>query len=195
MVTLLGQIRSAALSRHIPIMEEEPAWLLAETVRKRLPRKILEIGTAIGYSGLIMLNESPKATLTTIEKDAARLIEARNNFEQAGVLSRVRTIEDDAVFAVSVMEGVYDFILLDGPKGQYRAMLPDLLRLLAPDGMIFIDDIYYHGFIEGEDYPGHKHRTIITAMRALIAEITADKLLKSKLIKAGDGVMFIEYRK
>ena len=98
MEVLLAQIRYSAISRHIPIMEDAPAKLLAETVRERQPRKILEIGTAIGYSGLIMLNVSPAATLTTIEKDPERLIEARNNFEKAGMLESVRTIEDDAVF-------------------------------------------------------------------------------------------------
>lgn len=191
MEQLISDIKNNARANHIPVMEEAPAELLKEIISSRKPKKILEIGTAVGYSGLIMLSLSPDAFLTTIEINTERLIEARKNFEKAGVIDRVRCIEDDANFVLSVMEGEYDFILLDGPKSHYRTMFEHLLRLLSSDGMIFIDDILYQGFIEGEDYPKHKHRTIITNMRALIKEATDNSRLKVEIIKKGDGVMLI----
>ncbi len=192
---LIARIRQSARERHIPVMEDAPSELLEEVVARRQPQRILEIGTAIGYSGLLMLGSSPQATLTTIENDIDRMSEARKNFEQGGVLQRVRCILDDANFVVSVMEGKYDFILLDGPKGHYRTMYAHLLRLLTSDGMIFVDDILYQGLVEGDDYPSHKHRTIITNMRAFIQEVQNDSKVDCLLVNKGDGVMLIELKK
>lgn len=191
---LINEIKLSARQRHIPVMEDEPAQFLEEIVFARQPRNILEIGTAVGYSGLLMLKNSPQAMLTTIEKDIDRMCEARENFERAGVANRVRFIEDDANIVVAIMEGEYDFILLDGPKSHYRTMLEHLLRLVSCDGMIFVDDILYQGFIEGKNYPAHKHRTIITNMRALIAEVSQNTQLDVNIIKKGDGVMLITYK-
>lgn len=192
MDNLINEIKNTAKARNIPIIEDAPCEVLCNAVRERQPQRILEIGTAIGYSGILMLLSSPNATLTTIENDIDRMNEARQNFTRAKLNSRVRFIEDDANFVVSVMEGQFDFILLDGPKGHYHTMLPYLLRLLTQNGMIFVDDILYHGYIEGEDYPMHKHRTIITSLRKLIKDAQSDKRLKCEIIKVGDGVMLIE---
>ncbi|NCA67896.1 MAG: O-methyltransferase [Clostridia bacterium] len=194
MEELISVLRINARERHIPVMEDEPARLLAKVVAERQPQRILEIGTAIGYSGLIMLNSARWAKLTTIEIDADRMEEAKRNFEKAGVNERVRCIEDDANLVVSLMDGQYDFILLDGPKGHYHTMFTHLLRLLSRDGMIFIDDILYQGFIVGENYPAHKHRTIITNIRYFLKQIAADDRLDTQLHTAGDGVMLVKYK-
>lgn len=142
-----------------------------------------------------MLSAAPDATLLTIELDGERAEEARRNFASFRVADRVRLIEDDASVVLTCLSEPFDFIFLDGPKGQYPSMFKDVLRLLNTDGEIFIDDMSYHGWIEGNDYPKHKHRTIITGLRKFIAELTADSRLNVKFCDVGEGVVLVTNNK
>lgn len=184
--------REYALEKHVPIIEDQSLVLLKQLVQERQPKRILEIGTAIGYSGLIMLSLSSGSHLTTMDIDSERLEKAEEYFNLAEVSNRVRIIEDDANYILTLLEGEFDFIFLDGPKAHYKSMLPHILRLLAKGGIIFVDDVYYHGWVKGDDYPMHKHRTIITNMRAFIKEVEENPSLKVTSYDVGQGIMVIE---
>ena len=119
-----------AAEHKVPVMLDESMAILQETVRRARPKKILEIGTAIGYSGIKMLEQADCATLTTVDKDADRLDVARECFKKAGLTDRVTIWEGDSDDIVRYASGKFDFIMLDGPKGQYARYLPYLKELL-----------------------------------------------------------------
>lgn len=191
---LLKRLNADARKRYIPIIADDGARFLFSTVSEKKPLRILEVGTAIGYSGILMLTASSDAHLVTVEIDRERAEEAMENFHEAMVSSRVRLICDDANVVINCLTQPFDFIFLDGPKGQYRTMFPTLLKLLNKDGIIFMDDMDYQGWIEGDDYPEHKHRTIITSLRTLIKELKEDKNLSVTFYQRGEGIAIIEKR-
>lgn len=193
--TSLAAIEHNARNAFVPVMAEDSAALLADQVYTRKPLRILEIGTAVGYSGLLMLGASPEAKLVTIDFDEGRLETARTNFSALGVSSRVQIIAEDVYYALPLLSGTFDFILLDGPKGHYREMLPTLLTLLSDAGCIFVDDVAYLGLVDGKDYPEHKHRTIVTNMREFIAATTNDTHLMVRQYPTTSGVLTIEKRR
>ena len=182
--------REYAEREFIPIIERDAAELLIDTCKAARPTKILEIGTAIGYSGLIMLQASPTSTLTTVDIDEDRLALAEEWFEQAGVKDRVRIICEDASYLLTLLEDRFDFVFLDGPKAHYSSMLPDILRLTRQGGIIFVDDVGYQGLVDNGEYPPHKHRTIVTNMRKFIEDVAALGLAAERY-DVGQGVMII----
>ncbi len=193
MEELLNELRKYAKDNFVPIIEPPADMFLKETVSKRKPHSILEIGTAIGYSGLLMLSvASNDCTLLTVDIDSERLEIAERYFKKAGVWDRVKVLEEDANYLITLLEQKFDFIFLDGPKGHYETMLPYLMNLLTDDGMIFVDDVGYHGWVDDGTYPKHKHRTIITNMRSFIKSVSEDKNIKSQRIDVGQGVLLIE---
>lgn len=190
---LLSELKSYAKERFVPIIEHPADEFLRETVRKRQPKSILEIGTAIGYSGILMLSVcSNESKLITCDIDVSRLAIAEKYFERANLSGRVKIIEEDANYLITLLEDKFDFIFLDGPKGHYETMLPYLLDLLSDNGMIFVDDVGYHGWVDDGSYPKHKHRTIITNMRSFIKSVTENKNLKMQRMDVGQGVLLIE---
>lgn len=190
---LLREIEQYAEQYHVPIIEKDAADVLYNSVKEARPNKILEIGTAIGYSGLLMLSaSSDNCTLTTVDIDTQRLELAEKNFEKGGVSDRVTVIEEDANYLITLLQGSYDYIFLDGPKAHYQTMLPYLLDLLNSNGILFVDDVGYHGWVDDGTYPKHKHRTIITNMRSFLKCVEENANIKSKRIDAGQGVLIIE---
>jgi len=191
MIELIERIRTSAEERHIPVIHREGALRLQKEVSRINPLRILEIGCAVGYSGLLMLSACPYSSLLTVEIDGDRAEEARNNFAKANVTSRVRLIEDDAAKLIPCLTEPFDFIFLDGPKGQYPSMFPLLLSLLNPNGEIMIDDMTYHGWIEGEDYPTHKHRTIIVGLRKFIKDLQDNPNIEVDFLDEGEGIVLV----
>ena len=122
--------RKAALDRGVPVADDETLQFLLLTLQMTKPTRILEIGTAVGLSGVAMLNACPNAKLTTIELEEERYVEAKQNFADFGVSSRVNAYLGDAGEILSMMDGQFDFVFLDGPKAQYEKYLFDLKRLM-----------------------------------------------------------------
>ena len=165
----LESLKQYARERYIPVMLDDTRELLFNTVRQRLPKRILEIGTAIGYSGIIMLTASPNAVLNTIEFS-----------EQSVALPRE---------VVPLLTGKYNFIFLDGPKGQYKYFYPYLTDLLEVNGTLVCDNVLYKGLVEHiPDNKRHKHITVARNMREFLDELTADKRYQTELHRIGDGV-------
>lgn len=184
----LDDIEKFARERHIPVMLDDTRKLLYDTVKRCNPKRILEIGTAIGYSGIVMLSAC-NATLNTVELDEATANLARDNFREFGVLDRVNLFVGDARELVGYLSGTYDFIFLDGPKGQYITFLPYLTDLLEVNGTLVCDNVLYKGLVEHvPDNPRHKHITVARNMRAFLEEITTSARYRTTLYRIGDGV-------
>ena len=175
----------------VPVLRDKSADFLCKLVKSIRPKKILEIGTCIGYSGIMMLDSSENSFLITIEKDPKRVDEAVENFEQANLSKRVNVINDDAKNVIEKFAArgeKFDFIFLDGPKGQYINYLPILKQLLNSKGCLVADDIYYHGLVKQGDYPKHKHRTIVFRLREFIEKITSDDDFDTTILDIDDGM-------
>lgn len=185
----ISAIEAFARKNYIPVMLDDTKQLLFDTVQKAAPQNILEIGTAIGYSGIIMLTACPSAKLNTIEMDENNARMAKQNFAEAGVSGKVNLFLGDARQIVPLLTGQYDFIFMDGPKGQYVKFFPYLFDLLKTGGTLVCDNVLYKGLVEHvpED-KRHKHITVARNMHEFLDELLADKRLSTTLYRIGDGV-------
>ena len=185
----LSQLEKFARERYIPVMLDDTKELLYQTVKARQPHRILEIGTAIGYSGIVMLSASNEATLNTIEFNETTAEMAKRNFAEFGLSNRVNIFVGDAREIVPILTGSYDFIFLDGPKGQYETFFPYLTDLLEVGGTLVCDNVLYKGLVEHvPDDKRHKHITVARNMRAFLDDITTNDRYDTELHRIGDGV-------
>ncbi len=179
--------REEAISAGIPVILDESLNLLLLTVKMRKPKKILEIGTAVGMSGVCML-QACDARLVTVEQDETSYREAVGNFRKYGVENRVRAILADAGDVVRCYEPFFDFVFLDGAKARYYDYLPDIKRLLSVGGVLFADNVLFRGLVAGGK-PPHSDMTIVRNMRAFIDDLVADENYSTSLLDVGDGVL------
>lgn len=185
----LQELLRYARQRYIPVMLDDTRQLLFDVVSRCRPKRILEIGTAIGYSGIIMLTASPLATLNTIELDEQVANIARQNFQKAEMSDRVNLFVGDAREIVTLLTGSYDFIFMDGPKGQYEVFLPYLTEVLEVGGTLVCDNVLYKGLAENvPENKRHKHITVARNMHAFLQDITTNQRYRTQLCRTGDGV-------
>lgn len=188
-MSALEELKIFARERYIPVMSDETRQLLYDTVATKLPKRILEIGTAIGYSGIVMLSASPQAVLNTVEMDERSAELAKQNFAANGFADRVNVFVGDAREIVPLLTGEYDFVFLDGPKGQYEKFFPYLTDLLSVGGTLVCDNVLYKGLVEHiPDDKRHKHITVARNMRAFLDDVTANPRYSTRLYRIGDGV-------
>lgn len=188
---MIEKLKKFAKENFVPIVRPKTSELLIEMVKKCNPKSILEIGTAIGYSGILMLNNT-NANLVTIEKDENMAKLAKQNFEQAGLSKRVTLIHQDAMEYINSETKKYDFIFLDGPKGQYVKYYPILLKLLNAGGTIFADNVLFQGLVLSNELPPKKNRTIVVNLRKFIDIVQKDARVESNLLQLEDGVLIIK---
>lgn len=191
----LSKKRADALSRGIPVADDETLQFLLVTLQMAKPLKILEIGTAVGLSGVAMLQACKTATLTTIELEEERYLEAKENFKAFGVETRVSAYLGDAGEILAMMDGQYDFVFLDGPKAQYEKYLFDLKRLMKKGAILFADDVLLYGWVSGEEETPQKRRSIVEKIRSYLQVITSDKDFTTSVLNVGDGVALSVYTK
>lgn len=185
----LQELLRYARQRYIPVMLDDTRQLLFDVVSRCRPKRILEIGTAIGYSGIIMLTASPLATLNTIELDEQVANIARQNFQKAEMSDRVNLFVGDAREIVTLLTGSYDFIFMDGPKGQYEVFLPITTEVLEVGGTLVCDNVLYKGLAENvPENKRHKHITVARNMHAFLQDITTNQRYRTQLFRTGDGV-------
>ena len=185
----MDKILEYAKNNFVPIVRPKTLELLLKTIKDNSVTAILEIGTAIGFSGIKML-ENSNAKLTTVEKYEKYYLVAKDNFERLGYNDRVCQIFGDARNEMQnlINEGKkFDFIFLDGPKGQYLSYLPMLDKLLIDGGIIFADDVLFRGLVKGNDWPEHRTRTIVINLRKYLQEVNLPPF-KSVLYEMEDGV-------
>ena len=190
----LQQKRAEALSKGVPVADDETLQFLLLTLAMTKPVRILEIGTAVGLSGVAMLQACPNAMLTTIELEEDRYLEAKRNFASFGVEERVRAYLGDAGEILAMMDGEYDFVFLDGPKAQYEKYLFDLKRLMKKGATLFADDVLLFGWVSGEEETPQKRRSIVEKIRSYLSVITEDTDFITSVLNVGDGVALSIYK-
>ncbi len=190
----LAARRLAALERGIPVADDETLQFLLVTLSMKKPERILEIGTAVGLSGVAMLGACPAAKLTTIELEEERYIEAKANFAEFGVSERVTAHLGDAGEILAMMDGKFDFVFLDGPKAQYEKYLFDLKRLMNDGAVVFSDDVLLYGWVSGEQPTPQKRRSIVEKIRGYLDALTSDNDFITSVLDIGDGVALSVYK-
>lgn len=184
----LKKARREALAKGIPVADDETLHFLLTMIGAIRPKKILEIGTAVGLSAIAMANALPEAKITTIEYEEERFSEAKENFRIFGVVDRITAHLGDAGEILPMMSGEYDFIFLDGPKAQYSKYLPDLKRVLRTGGVLFSDDVLLYGWVDGREPTPHKRHVIVEKLRAYLETLSSDSDFLTSVLDVGDGV-------
>ena len=154
------------------------------------PARILEVGTAVGFSAILMAEYDPvPCQITTIENYEKRIPIARENFKRAGKEAQIALLEGDAAEVLKTLEDPYDFIFMDAAKGQYIHFLPEILRLLAKDGVLVSDNVLQDGdVIESRFAVTRRNRTIHKRMREYLYTLTHSEELVTAVLPVGDGI-------
>lgn len=187
---LLNEIEEEAKRDFVPVIRREMQSLLKTLLAVRQPRAILEVGTAVGFSALLMCEYAhPEAHITTIEKYEKRIPIAKENFRRAGREERITLLEGDALEHLRQLSGPFDFIFMDAAKGQYIHFLPDVLRLLSKGGILLSDNVLQDGdIIESRFAVTRRNRTIHSRMREYLYELKHHPDLETVVLPVGDGV-------
>ena len=184
----LEELRAYAEKERVPIIRRETESFLRTLIRARDPKHILEIGTAIGYSALVMAG-CTGGDILTMENYEKRIPIARSNIERAGLSERIRLMEGDAGELLAGLSGSFDFIFLDAAKGQYIHYLPEAVRLLAPGGVLVSDNVLQGGdVLESRFAVERRDRTIHSRMREYLSELKHHDQLQTSILPLGDGV-------
>lgn len=184
----LKKIKQKALEQHIPIIMDDTLEIIEKELTQYKPNRILEIGTAVGYSAICFSEFlSENGIIDTIEREHERVIEAKENIKKAEVENKINIIEGDAVEILPTLNGKYDVVFIDASKGKYPFFLKEALRMLAPSGIIFADNVLYKGYVMS-DYNKHKQRTAVRNLREFLAELQENKELETKILEVGDGL-------
>ena len=186
----LNNLEKYAKETNVPIIRPSMQNLLKLLLAMKQPKKILEVGTAIGFSALLMSEYGPKnCHITTIEKYEKRIPLAKENFAKAGKTEQITLLEGDAAEILKELEGPYDFIFMDAAKGQYIHFMPDILRLLADGGLLVSDNVLQDGdIIESRFAVTRRNRTIHARMREYLYELMHHPQLVTSILPVGDGV-------
>lgn len=187
---LLGDIYKDAVKRGVPVIRPETREFIKTQIMLKMPAKVLEIGTAVGYSALYMIQHMPAdGCITTIELSEERALEARANIDRLGRANQIEVIKGDAYEVLKKLEGSYDMAFVDAAKGQYMSYLPEVMRLVKSGGLIISDNILQEGeVLESHFTVSKRDRTIHDRMREYIYEIMNNAGLETAIIPVGDGV-------
>ena len=185
----LNELEKYALDTYVPIIRKDMQAYLKFLLKQCKPGKILEVGTAIGFSALLMSEYAPAAHITTIENYDKRIPIARENFERFGKSDCIELIEGDAMEVLPTLTDTYDFIFMDAAKGQYINYLPEIMRLLSSGGLLVSDNVLQDGdIIESKYAVIRRDRTIHTRMRDYLYELKHMDGLTTAILPVGDGV-------
>ena len=180
----LQKIKEKALEEHIPIIMDDTLEVVDKILKELKPKKILEIGTAVGYSAMCFseyLEEGGR--IDTIERDEERVKQARENIIKVEVEEKINILEGDAVEILPTLNEKYDMVFIDAAKGKYPFFLKEALRMLNENGIILADNILYKGYVMS-DYNKHKQRTAVRNLR----EVTGNPNLETEILEVGDGL-------
>lgn len=186
----LNELEQFAIKTNVPVIRPQTQSFLKLLLAVKQPKQILEVGTAIGFSALLMSEYGPDdCRITTIEKYEKRIPLAKENFRKAGREDRITLIEGDASDILKNLEGAYDFIFMDAAKGQYIHFLPDILRLMPMGGLLVSDNVLQDGDVLESRYAvTRRDRTIHSRMREYLFALKHHEQLRTDILPLGDGV-------
>lgn len=193
----LNELEQYAIKTNVPIIRPQMQSLLKLLLAVKQPKRILEVGTAIGFSALLMSEYGPgDCKITTIEKYEKRIPAARENFKKAGKEKEITLLEGDAAQLLKTLKESYDFIFMDAAKGQYLSFLPDILKLMPEGGLLISDNVLQDGDVmESRFAVTRRNRTIHTRMRDYLYELKNHEQLQTDILPVGDGVTVSVKRK
>lgn len=187
---ILDEIEKEALDNCVPIIRREMQSFLKLLLALKKPARILEVGTAVGFSAILMAEYNPvEASVTTIENYGKRIPIARANFIRAKKAEQITLLEGDAADILKTLDEPYDFIFMDAAKGQYIHFMPEVMRLLARDGVLVSDNVLQDGdIIESRFAVTRRNRTIHKRMRDYLYQLTHQESLVTTILPVGDGI-------
>lgn len=184
----LEKIKQKALEDKIPIIMDDTLEVVDKLLTEKKPIRILEIGTAVGYSAICFseyLQEGGK--IDTIEREEDRVAQAKENIKKTEVEDKINILFGDAVEILPTLNERYDVVFIDAAKGKYPFFLKEALRMLKEDGMIIADNVLYKGYVMS-DYNKHKQRTAVRNLREFLKELGEDSSLTVEILEVGDGL-------
>lgn len=184
----IEEIKEKALEEHIPIIMDDTLEVVGKILEDKKPDRILEIGTAVGYSAIRFSKYlSKNGYIDTIERDEERIKEAKQNIKDLKLEDKIHLYEGDALEVLPTLTGPYDVVFIDAAKGKYPIFLSEALRMLASHGIIVADNVLYKGYVMS-DYNKHKQRTAVRGLREFLKELTENENLTTKILEVGDGL-------
>lgn len=187
-------VKKKALEDHIPIIMDDTLEKIKEILENEKPNRILEIGTAVGYSASQFARYTDKkCKIDTIEIDEERAKEAKENIKKIGFEDRINVIVGNAVDIIPTLTNKYDIVFIDAAKGKYPIFLEESLKLINKGGLILADNILYKGYVMS-DYNKHKQRTAVRHLREYIKEITENDNFETEILEIGDGLSITRIR-
>lgn len=193
---ILYELELYAKENNVPIIHKEVANFLAFMVNMKRPKRILELGTAIGYSSIVMFKSANDIErIDTIERDPEMIKIAEENIKRTGLEGKINIIEGDCLEVLDNLREAYDLIFVDAGKGHYNHFHPHCLRLLSDEGIIFADNVLYKGMVASDELVNRRKITIVKRMREYLQMISEDKSLITSIIPMGDGIAVMKRRK
>lgn len=184
----IEQIKEKALEDHIPIIMDDTLEVVGKILEDKKPYRILEIGTAVGYSAIRFSKYlSDNGYIDTIERDEERISEAKQNIKDLNLEEKIHIYEGDALEVLPTLTGPYDVVFIDAAKGKYPIFLSEALRMLASHGIIVADNVLYKGYVMS-DYNKHKQRTAVRGLREFLKGLTENENLTTEILEVGDGL-------
>ncbi|WP_251860405.1 O-methyltransferase [Clostridium sp. Marseille-Q2269] len=192
---LLKELEDYAKENSVPIVHKEVANFLEFMISVKNPKKILELGTAIGYSSIFMsLSSNKECDITTIERDEKMIAIAKNNIEKYGFKDKIKIIEGDCLEILKNLDDKYDIIFMDAGKGHYNEFLPYCLKLLNKDGIIIADNVLFRGMVASDKLVIRRKITIVKRMRKYMDMISDRDNFVTSVIPMGDGIAITKRR-
>ena len=191
----LLELEKFAIENRVPIIQKETAKFLEFMISMKKPNNILELGTAIGYSSILMSKTlNNKCKITTIEREEKMINLAKENIKSFGLEDNIEIKEGECLEILEKLDNKYDLIFMDAGKGHYNHFLPHCLRLLSDKGVIIADNVLFRGMVASDDLVKRRKITIVKRMRTYLDIVSNDKNLITTVIPMGDGIALTKRR-
>ncbi|HEY8804147.1 MAG TPA: O-methyltransferase [Clostridium sp.] len=188
-IGIIKDLENFALENRVPIVQKETAKFLELMITMNRPKKILELGTAIGYSAILMnLTSGGLSEITTIERDEKMIEIAKSNIEKYGLQNKITVLKGDCLEIMKSLQGEYDMIFMDAGKAHYNHFLPNCLRLLKKEGVLIADNVLFRGMVASKELATRRKITIIKRMKSYLELVSNNNELITSVIPMGDGI-------
>ena len=192
---LLREMEDYAELNHVPIINVKGKAFLVKTVTAKRPHRVLEIGTAIGYSSLLIAeNSADDIQITTLELNEARAETARKFINQSKYSEQITILLGDAAVNIDTLQDIFDLVFIDAAKGQYLTYFNKILPHLAVDGVVIADNVLFRGYVRSAEKPPRRYKTIVTRLKKYIETVENHPEFETVIHEQGDGLS-VSYRR